>query len=169
MQLAQQLTRNEMATHEAFQQLKVFQQHCDNAGRQNEALLAELQRLQQQKQQQHSRTNSMPASTQRYMRHSHRVASAWALHRTMFCAHDGVLARNDHWQASSLLHMGQSHVTCHEVQESGKPAPPPFYQLMPFHVRLQSGLLLQVCESQCICFEPLLHTCSAAVASCAFA
>ena len=63
MQLRLHLTRIDAATQKAFQQLEVFQRHCDEAGRQNEALLAELQRLQQQKQL--SRSSSMPASSQR--------------------------------------------------------------------------------------------------------
>ena len=123
VQLAQQLTRIEMATHEAFQQLQVFQRHCDEAGRQNEALLAELRRLQQKKQQQDLRTSSMPASTQRYMRHSHQAASAWALRQTVSCPRDSMLKlpRIDHWPASVLrriLHIGQSQVICHELHQA---------------------------------------------------
>lgn len=71
LQLRLQLTRIEAASAKAFQELEVFQQHCDEASRQNEALLAELQRLQQQKQQRCS--SSMPASSHRY---KHRQTSA---------------------------------------------------------------------------------------------
>ena len=66
MQLQLQLSCIEANSEKAFQQLEVFQQHCDEAGRQNEALRAELQRLQQQKQQRCS--SSMPDSSQSYER-----------------------------------------------------------------------------------------------------
>ncbi|KAK9843343.1 hypothetical protein WJX74_010658 [Apatococcus lobatus] len=63
LQLQQQLTWIEVATQETFQQLQMFQQLCDDVDRQNEALLAELQRLQAQKQQQQQMcTSDTPAS-----------------------------------------------------------------------------------------------------------
>lgn len=44
MRLGLQLTCIKADSEKAFQQLEVFQQHCEEAGRQNKALHAELQR-----------------------------------------------------------------------------------------------------------------------------